>query len=364
MTATAPEPTHTTPDDPPPVGEVLEAGAMPVVRYVPEDATIARMKEELAALIGDPNAARTVAGYEAVRVAIGQVVKLRTGVEKLRVKLKADSLEYGRRVDAEAKRVTGLLLEIETPLRAAKDAVDEEKQREADRIVAEAKAKQEAEEKAAREAEEAKARAAREAEEARLAAIRAELEKEKAKLAEEQAKRDAEQKRVEAEQSAERIRLEEEKRKIEAAQRAEHERLMALKREEEEKARAEREKIEADRRAVREEQERLDRIKFEQEARERAAKEAAEKAEQDRVAAENAERARLAAEAEEARRVEAARPDVEKVHLFAKTLRTLAYPDVTNEAAVALLTEVKASVGVLANRCEAFTVGRRKAGAR
>lgn len=64
--------------------------------------------------------------YKVVTQALSSVRNLRTGVEKLRVEYKADALEYGRRIDAEAKRVTALLVEIENPLKTEKDAWDNE----------------------------------------------------------------------------------------------------------------------------------------------------------------------------------------------------------------------------------------------
>lgn len=64
--------------------------------------------------------------YKSVTQALSELRDLRTGIEKHRVELKAESLEYGRRIDAEAKRVTGLLVEIENPLKTEKDAWDNE----------------------------------------------------------------------------------------------------------------------------------------------------------------------------------------------------------------------------------------------
>ena len=48
-------------------------------------------------------------GIEAVEKARKHVKKILSAVEKTRKELKADSLEYGRKVDAEAKRISGLL---------------------------------------------------------------------------------------------------------------------------------------------------------------------------------------------------------------------------------------------------------------
>jgi hypothetical protein len=67
--------------------------------------------------------------YKAVTQALSEVRSYRTGVEKKRTDYKADALEYGRRIDAEAKRVTALLLEIENPLKIQKETYDIEQER-------------------------------------------------------------------------------------------------------------------------------------------------------------------------------------------------------------------------------------------
>jgi hypothetical protein len=71
--------------------------------------------------------------YEVVRKGISEVVGLRTSVEKRRKELKADSLEYGRRVDSAAKSIKDRLVAIETPLKAAKGKVDDAKRLEKER---------------------------------------------------------------------------------------------------------------------------------------------------------------------------------------------------------------------------------------
>ena len=117
-------------------------------------------------------------GYKAVQAAIGELRSARVDVEKRRKDLKAESLEYGRRVDEVAKYLTGLIEAIEHPLKAKKAAVDEEKAR--------IKAEKEAAERAAVEAQiraEQEAEAARlKAEAERLAQERAVLEQERAAL--------------------------------------------------------------------------------------------------------------------------------------------------------------------------------------
>jgi hypothetical protein len=108
------------------------------------------------------------------------------------------------------------------------------------------------------------------------------------------------------------------------------------------------------------EKERLERIEFERQAREKAEKEAAEKAERDRKAAELAEQQRKAAEEAENRRIEAARPDIDKVRLFGKTLRELAIPAVQTEGAKQHLALIRQDLIDLAERCERYSVARRK----
>lgn len=68
-------------------------------------------------------------GYKTVTKALSEVRTLRTSVEKKRKEYKADSLEYGRKIDAEAERVTNLLLNIENPLKTEKENYDNEQAR-------------------------------------------------------------------------------------------------------------------------------------------------------------------------------------------------------------------------------------------
>lgn len=267
-----------------------------LVTYSVTAAEIAAKKAEFAGLSCD-----TPKGYEEVRLAIASVRDVRVAVEKRRVELKADALAYGRLVDSRAKELTGMLLEIEEPLKAKKDAVDAEKAR--------VKAEAEAEKLRALQAvvaanlarQEEEARVAREAGEKRMAEERAALEAERAKLAEAQAALDAARKAEED--------------RIVAARRAEEERLAAERRAEEDRQRAERAKIEEERRTVAAEREKAERAEFERQAKARAEKEAAEKTERDRIAAEQreAERVRLM-------------PDLEKVAAFAESIRAIASP--------------------------------------
>ena len=178
-----------------------------LVKYEPTDAAIAELKTRLDATLID---CRTPQGYEAARRGIGECRALRVAVEKKRVALKADALEYGRRVDSEAKRITAMLEAIEDPLQAKKDAIDNEKKRIA----------QEAEEKrlAAIRAEEERLIAVAKAErDALVAEENRKLEEQRAAIRAEQEKLAAEKARIEAEQAAERAKLEAERKAQEAA---------------------------------------------------------------------------------------------------------------------------------------------------
>lgn len=73
--------------------------------------------------------------HKAVVEAHRAVKGLRSRVEAKRKELKAPALDWGRRVDAEAKRITGALLEIESPLgrtRNAYEAAEAERKRKAE----------------------------------------------------------------------------------------------------------------------------------------------------------------------------------------------------------------------------------------
>lgn len=275
-----------------------------VVEYSVSDAAIEKLRERYSGLT-----IANTADYERVRVGIGEIRDIRVQVEKTRVELKADALAYGRKVDAEAKRITAMLLEIEEPLKLEKQKVDDEK----------ARVKREKEEAERRRIEE-ELRIKREAEEAEAARIKAEQE----------AADRAERERIAAEQKAEADRLAKERAALEAERaKAEEERRKAQAIIDEQN-RLERERIEAEQAKLREERERLQREQFEREAKERAEREAREKLE--REAAEK--KAREEAEAEERERLAALAPDREKLTAFAETIATLAPPVVKSSEAM------------------------------
>jgi len=262
--------------------------------------------------------------FDAVHSARMVVKGKRVEVEKRRKELKADALEWGRKVDSEAKRIFGKLEPIETHLdREEKKVTDEQKRikEEADR-----KERENIEKRVAALAkfgvvlpfmevatmpDEEFAGRLTQAEDAYLA--------EQKRLADEAAARKAENERLEKvrkEQEAEAAKLAEAQRKIDEANA----------------------KLEADKKALADEkkaeQERKDRETFEAQAKEnariQAEKDAKGKAEREvREAKERVEQ-----EAAEKARAEALRPDKEKLLAWASDLLNMVHPNVKSEVAL------------------------------
>ncbi len=225
------------------------------------------------------------AGFKAVHSARMVVKSHRVQVEKVRKELKADALEYGRRVDGEAKRIVAMLKPIEDHLAQQEDAHEAEKERirNADRLKAEAEAK---------------------------------------------AKADAEEARIEAEKEAETARIKEAQDAEDARLRAEADNLAEQKRIIDEQRR----EIEAEKKRLADiEAARLQKIELE-----KAKKEAAERARketEERIAHE-AEAAKASAAAEEAarKRAEALRPDCEKILSVADAVNAIKIPELSDAA--------------------------------
>lgn len=335
------------------MSETTEEITAGVVRFGIADTKIAELRGMFDGLQAD-----TPEGYREVAKAIAVTRTLRVNVEKTRKELKASALEYGRRVDSEAKRITALLEEIETPLKDAKQAVDDEKARIKAEQEAKERAELEAKEAAERAEREAKEKAIRDAEEARLEAERKSIEAERAKL---ETERTAERERVEAEQrkiaeqqAVERAKLDAERRAIEAKQEAERERLAAEQRkldeQREEANRIERERLaaikaEQDRKEA-ELNARLEAERIAKEEAERAAQAEADRLHAEKVAKEEAEAERL--------RLEALRPDVEKVLAFAQVLRAIEIPAMATDEGQQLMSRIEDTLTQAAEDCELF----------
>lgn len=319
-------------------------------RFRQQDAAIAKMKSEYTLLtVKDINDAR---GLKLVHAARMEVKNCRVAVEKLRKELKADSLEYGRKVDAEAKRITAMIEPIETHLEEQEAIVTREKER----LRAEAEAKRKAilddriskllamdcvvnpsilevmspasfaellaeaiNKKAEKDRLAAEKLAAEEAEKKRqaeeAARYRAELEAQRKALAEERAKHEAEAAAERAKLEA--LRQEQERERKHAERRAEE-----LQRERDQKAAEERAVLAAQQRKLDEERKAIELENARREAAEKAKRETEE-----RIARE-AEAKRLAEEAEAARlaKIEAERPHREQILKICNTLNEIEVP--------------------------------------
>jgi hypothetical protein len=102
--------------------------------------TEAALTELRARLEGKTWDLATTAGNQAARAARKELVSLRSTLESKRRELKAPALEMGRLIDAEAKRIEGAILALESPIDAAIKA-DEARREEERRIAAEAEAR-------------------------------------------------------------------------------------------------------------------------------------------------------------------------------------------------------------------------------
>lgn len=287
--------------------EETTVSKLPAVNYDISAERLAELEAECATL--DPT--KGTKAYDEARVVLRKLVTTRTAMDKKRKELKADSLAWGRLVDSEYKKWETKLLAIEEPVAAKIKAVDD-----------------------------AKEAARRDKEEAERKALEAELE---AELEARRAAERAEQERIAEANRAEAARLESERAKL----RAEQEAAEAVRREEQRKIDEAKAEIEAaKRKQEQDERERLIRIQAE--------KDAAERIEREQRAAAERKAAQERAEAAEKARIEAARPDVEKINAFAKTIDRVALPDVTTESGEAFVDHIRSVLNQLAQECAEF----------
>lgn len=296
----------------------------------------------------------TIAGVEdkeglaTVHTARMKMRSHRVEVEKTRKALKEESLAWGRAVDGEARRITGLMAPIEAHLTLEETrvtmAIKAEKERKAAELLEERMEQLKSVESPRHfrdvelmskeefsvaywadhaDFETRKDAAAAEAE--RKAGEDARLAKEKAELDKQRAEQEAESKRI----TAERIELEA---KQAEARKAEDARLQAERERQAEARKVEDARQEAQREELRREKVELSRRAFEAETKEREAAEAkaAEETEAAKVkAAEEAEAAKVkAAEEAEALRIRMA-PEVDKVRAIAEQVLAIHVPDIS-----------------------------------
>ena len=91
------------------------------------DAAIAELKDRYKDLVIKDE--HDTVGARAVHEAKMDIVRRRTGTEKIRQSLKAESLEYGRKVDGEAKHIFALLAPIEKRLEEEENRIKEIKEK-------------------------------------------------------------------------------------------------------------------------------------------------------------------------------------------------------------------------------------------
>lgn len=205
-----------------------------LIKFSPADTAIAEMRSMYMDLTVDGIDDKE--GLKVVHEARMTVKSHRVAVEKKRVELKKDALEFGRKVDAEAKRLTALLEPIETHLATEEQRIDDEK--EAIRNLARMKA--EAEERAKREAEEARIRAEQEAKAAAMRAEQERLDAERKALEAERAQIEAEKRRIAEEAAARQRAIDTEERKRREAEEAERRKVAEAEEERRRKAEARR----------------------------------------------------------------------------------------------------------------------------
>lgn len=246
---------------------------------------------------------KDVAGFQVARSARLAVRSKRTEVERTRVALKKDSLEYGRAVDAEARRITHRLEPIEARLKGLEQLVLDERARveaeEAERARAELERRMGLFEALGAVAPVGLATMSEEEIDASLAIAR----DQKKQRDEEAAKAAAEAKRAEEERLKEQARI----RKVEEAKAKAREKEQAEARakqaQEDARLRKEREELEASKEAARLERQAIEKRESEERAAIAAEREALRKAKEEL----EAERATKEAE-EAAAKAEATRP--------------------------------------------------------
>lgn len=341
-------------------------------------------------------------GLAKVHAARMECVKARGSIKKSHDDMKADTLAYGRKLDAEQRRLLALIAPLEEHLTEQEGIVEQEKARIAkekeDAMVAvrfgrltavggslpdvavRAMGPEQFEHELAQVAEqvrlkkEADARAAEEAERQRVAA--AELA-EKNRLESERLERErVELDRQKAEQTEaariEQVRLDQQRQEQEAAlaqqreadalkAKEEQDRLEGIRQEQERAAQVERDRlaeiergqqVERDRLVA--EQKRLDDERLERDRLVRVEQERAEIAERDRIESERQVARNIEAERLRAEKAELLRPDVEKIVGMAAILRAIKLPTVGSPEANEFLGDLQSDIEQIATACEGF----------
>lgn len=93
-----------------------------LAKFDPVKAGLSALTDKYSA--GPPADLSVPENYEACRLAVSEMRKKRTTAEKIRKELKADALEYGRKVDGIAKQIIDHIAALEEPFATAKKDFD------------------------------------------------------------------------------------------------------------------------------------------------------------------------------------------------------------------------------------------------
>lgn len=99
----------------------LENGTVEVIEYSQTNAALAMLREKYGVV---PDV-ETEEGYALAKAGIKELTTLRTSLEAARKREKDPYLKAGQIIDAEAKRITAELVQLEDPIKAAKKVVDD-----------------------------------------------------------------------------------------------------------------------------------------------------------------------------------------------------------------------------------------------
>lgn len=102
------------------------------VQYSMTDAKLAELAKDYDPALIPKAEEKGDDGYQIIHDKTMAITKVRTSVEAKRKELKADAIEWGKKVDGEAKRITAAIAALEEPWRKIKVALDEKEAREAE----------------------------------------------------------------------------------------------------------------------------------------------------------------------------------------------------------------------------------------
>lgn len=295
-------------------------------------------------------------GYEAVYAARQDVKKRRVKVEHLRKDLKANALEFGRKVDNAAKKLEGLLTPIERHLQEQEDGYEASREAIRRKAAEEKKAKLQARIDAVQAVGAVVSIAVLEAltdEQFNAELATATKAYEERKAAEEKARIERERQEEEArkQREAEEARIAAERAKLEAERKVQEElaRVERQKLEDERRMQAEAQRlIDLEKNRIAAERQRIEREEFERQAKARAEQEA-----RDKLEAERREQERIEAERKaEAARREAMKPDLQRLRDYAAALEAVPIPEIQDKAAAHALFNLTGEVERACQRAE------------